>query len=279
MRNKKGGKKQHNYALIIFGLVLSILFILVVSTVGRKEFGSSHKFLLEIIGPAQSVIARATTFFSAMTDDYTALINVREENRQLKDELQKAWKQNIEYREAAATNEGLKRLLQFKEALPVPTLSAQIIGKDPSIWFRTVIVDQGSNDGVLKGMPVATSTGIVGQVLGTSPSYAKILLATDPNSAIDVMLQRTRTRGILKGQGNGLYELHYVLKNEDVVLGDLVVTSEQGGIFPQGLSVGTVSRIYKDQRGMFREIDVEPTTDFSKLENVLIIMKKNTLTP
>ncbi len=275
MRKQQGGQRPGQYRVLLYGALLTLILILIVSTVGRQEFGPSHKFSLEMIGPLQSMVSRATDFSRELWQDYYALLDVRDENKRLRVQLQEARERNNRYREAAATNEGLRRLLHFRESLPLPTLTARIIGKDPSLWFRTIIIDRGSNDGLEKGMPAATAEGIVGEVLGTSPDYAKILLATDPNSAIDVMLQRTRTRGILKGQGSDRYRLHYVMKNADVVTGDRVVTSELGGIFPQGLLVGTVSKVYQDRRSMFQEIEVKPATDFSRLENVIIIMKKN----
>lgn len=266
--------RRHVNRLLLYGAILTLILILAVSTVGRQEFGASHKFSLEVVGSLQAALARVTGFGRELWQDYTALVNVREENERLRAELAQARELNNTFREAAATNEGLRRLLQFKESLPLPTLTARIVGKDPGLWFRTVIVDRGSGDGVRKGMPVATDQGIVGQVLDTSPNYAKILFATDPNSAFDVIVQRTRTPGILAGQGSDRYRLNYVMKNADVVKGDRVVTSELGGIFPQGLLVGTVVLVHQEPRGMFQEIEVTPAIDFTRLENVIIIMKE-----
>ena len=278
IRKKQGGGSRKVRFFLLLGSLLTALLILIVSTVGNQEFGPSHKFFLELLGPAQSVMMQLSAYGRGRVEDFASLIGVREENKRLREQLKEARELNNEYREAVATNIRLRKQLEFKESLPLPTLTARIIGKDPSLWFRTIIVDRGSSDGIEKGMPVATDEGIVGQVLTTSPNYAKVLLATDPNSAIDVLLQRTRIRGILKGMGANSYQLHYVLKNADVVKGDRIVTSELGGAFPQGLLVGTVSKVIADQRGMFQEIEVAPATDFSLLENVIIIMKRTSLT-
>ena len=148
-------------------------------------------------------------------------------------------------REALATNTRLRKLLDFKESTDLPMLAARIVGKDPSLWFRTVVVDRGSSDGVIKGMPVVNGDGVVGQIFTVSPNYAKVLLAIAPSSAIDVLLQKSRVRGILKGTGSLTYKLDYVLKTVDVQEGDHVVTAGYGGLFPTGMPVGVVSKVVR----------------------------------
>lgn len=245
---------------------------------GSKEFTAPHKFGLEIIGPLQTAVTKITNYTGSIWKNYIALVHVRQENEQLRMELQQYKAANIEYREARATNMRLQKLLELKESLPPPTLTAEIIGQDPSLWFRTLTINRGSSDGVQKGMPVVTVEGVVGQVLTSSPNYSKVLLATDPNSAIDVLTQRTRVQGIVKGLGRDAYALNYVLKSALVDEGDFILTSGLGGVFPKGLIVGTVSKVKKTRRGMFQEIEVKPAVDFTQLEHLIIIMKKYSLT-
>ena len=263
---------------LLFGCLLTAIFILFISMAGRKEFTAPHKLGLEVIGPFQTVISNVSNYVSGFWGKYIGLINVRQENEQLRQELLKYKAANIEYREAVATNVRLQKLLELKESLPPPTMTAEIIGKDPSLWFRTLTINRGSSDGVQKGMPVVTVEGVVGQVLTSSPNYSKVLLATDPNSAIDIITQKTRVQGIVKGLGREAFALHYVLKSAVVENGDYVLTSGLGGVFPKGLMVGTVSDIKKSRRGMFQDIEIEPAVDFSQLEYLIIIMKKYSLT-
>jgi rod shape-determining protein MreC len=245
---------------------------------GRKEFTAPHKFGLEIIGPLQTAVAKVSNYGSSFWSNYLALLHVREENEQLRQELQQYKAANVQYREAVATNMRLQKLLELKESLPPPTLTAEIVGKDPSLWFRTFTINRGSSDGVQKGMPVVTVEGVVGQVLTSSPNYSKVLLATDPNSAIDVITQKTRVQGIVKGLGRDAFALHYVLKSAVVEKGDFMLTSGLGGVFPKGLMVGTVSEVRKSPRGMFQDIEIQPAVDFTQLEHLIIIMKKYSLT-
>ena len=174
-----------------------------------------------------------------------------------------------QYREAYARNRYLENELKFKKEENFPSLTARVVGKDPSFWFQTLIVDRGKNDGVAEGMVARTSLGVVGQVIQISDNYAKILLTNAPSSAIDAMIQKNRVRGILKGAADKGYVLYYVLKNADVVVGDRVVTGI-GGVFRSGIPLGTVSAVRSKRRGMFQEIEVAPIVDFGQLEMVFI---------
>ncbi len=278
MMRKRGKRAGQLRFFLLFGCLLTAILILIISMAGRKEFTAPHKFGLEVIGPFQTAISKFSNYTGGFWEKYIALLHVREENKQLKQELLQYKTANVEYREAVATNVRLQKLLELKESLPPPTLTAEIVGKDPSLWFRTLTINRGSSDGVQKGMPVVTVEGVVGQVLTSSPNYSKVLLATDPNSAIDVTTQKTRVHGIVKGLGREAFGLHYVLKSAEVEKGDYVLTSGFGGVFPKGLMLGTVSDIKKSRRGMFQNIEIEPAVDFSQLEHLIIIMKKYSLT-
>jgi len=273
---KRGKKARQLKVFFLFGLVLTLVLMLIVTAVGRQEFNAPHKLALEIIGFVQSGVAKCTGYVQSIGRGYRELINVREENRRLREELKKYKAAMATYQEAVATNVRLAKLLELKEGLPPPTITARIIGKDPSQWFKTIIIDRGSSDGVERGMPVVTVEGIVGQVMNTSPHYAKVLLANDPNSAVDALVQKNRVQGIIKGDGKG-FILYYVLRNNEVHQGDVIVTSGLGGVFPKGLPIGTVTKVIKTRRGMFQKIEVEPAVDFSQLEYVIIVMKKSSL--
>ncbi|MEN8231465.1 MAG: rod shape-determining protein MreC [Thermodesulfobacteriota bacterium] len=278
MIRKRGKRSRQMRFFLLLGCLLTAILILTISMAGRKEFTSLHKFGLEVIGPVQSAISKASNYAGGFRKKYVDLLRVREENEQLRQELFQYRAANIEYREALATNARLQKLLDLKESLPPPTLTAEIVGKDPSLWFRTFTINRGSSDGVQKGMPVVTVEGVVGQVLTSSPNYSKVLLATDPNSAVDVITQKTRVHGIVKGLGHDAFSLNYVLKSAVVEKEDFVLTSGLGGVFPKGLMVGTVSEITKSRRGMFQKIEIMPAVDFSQLEHLIIIMKKDSLT-
>ncbi|HSH14083.1 MAG TPA: rod shape-determining protein MreC, partial [Desulfurivibrionaceae bacterium] len=199
-RNKRSRPAKKFIVLAAFALVCAGLLS---SSIGRSEFSAPHKLILEILGTAQSGLSGLTGVGGSFFGDYVALWGVRDENARLREEIKKYQVVNIKYREAMATNVRLEMLLGLKETLPPPTLTALTQGRDPSLWFKTITINRGSADGVSKGMPVLTVEGVVGQVIDGGPHSAKVLLANDPNSAIEVLLQESRVQGILKGTGTG----------------------------------------------------------------------------
>ena len=283
MRKKLTRKKSDRYRLLRFvflaGLLLTLTLIFLVSTLGSQRFGSLHKLVIETVGPVQKLFAAGGASIGNFKREYLDIlqdvIKVREENKRLLKQLQETEAILNRSREAMATNASLRRLLEFKNNLARPSVGATVIGKDPSTWFRSVIIDQGANRGIVKGNAVVNSDGVVGQIFTASPNYAKVLLAIAPSSAIDVMLQQSRVRGMLKGNGTLTYRLEYILKTVEVAEGEHVVTAGYGGVFPTGVPVGVGSRIVRKPRGMFHEIEVTPSVDYQKLEHLTVIEQQD----
>ena len=283
MRKKLTRKKSDRYRLLRFvflaGLLLTLTLIFLVSTLGSQRFGSLHKLVIETVGPVQKLFAAGGASIGNFKREYLDIlqdvIKVREENKRLLKQLQETEAILNRSREAMATNASLRRLLEFKNNLARPSVGATVIGKDPSTWFRSVIIDQGANRGIVKGNAVVNSDGVVGQIFTASPNYAKVLLAIAPSSAIDVMLQQSRVRGMLKGNGTLTYRLEYILKTVEVAEGEHVVTAGYGGVFPTGVPVGVVSRIVRKPRGMFHEIEVTPAVDYQTLEHLMVIERQD----
>jgi len=270
VRNKRNDRKKrvgfrYTRLFLLLSLFVVLLLLLLGSATGGR-FGFFHQLTLESMGPLQGVFSNVSHSIVRFKDKYITLLNLQEENDQLRRELDTYHAQLDEYREAYSRNRFLETELAFKKQVSFPALMARVVGKDPSFWFQTVIVDRGENDGVVTGMVARNSRGVVGQVVQVSDNYSKILLANAPSSAIDAIVQKNRVRGILKGAGEKGYILQYVLKNGAVEEGDAIVTAGIGGVFPPGITLGTVSKVYSKRRGMFLEIEVEPAVDFSRLE-------------
>jgi rod shape-determining protein MreC len=208
---------------------------------------------------------------------YFALINVREENEALKRENDLLRMEAARYREAAAASRRIQDLFHFKERIPWPVTEAQVIGRDPSGWFESVIINKGKGAGLTMNMPVVDANGVVGRLVSVSPNYSKVLLIIDQNSAVDSLVQRSREKGIVKGLTSSLCKLDYVVKAGDVAVGDRVVTSGMDRVFPKGLPVGEVVDVEDTAWEFFRSVKVKPMVDFSKLEDVLVIMREDPL--
>jgi rod shape-determining protein MreC len=173
--------------------------------------------------------------------------------------------------EAQATNSRLKQLLDFRGHLSGTAVTASIIANSASSWFQSCLLDKGSADGVRKGMAVVTPLGVVGQVVSVTPRTAKVLLLTDPNSGIDVLVQRTRARGIVSGSLENGTVLKYVKRSEDIQEGDRLITSGTDGVFPKGMMVGTVIKVMKQHIGLFQFVEVLPAVQPARVEDVLVV--------
>jgi len=133
------------------------------------------------------------------------------------------------------------------------------------------LINKGSAHGLKIGMPVMATPGLIGRLIDVSWHVSKVLLLIDENNNIGAILQRTRTQGIVSGAGAHGCILKYIYKNQDIKEGDPVISSGMGGIFPKGLLIGKVSRVQKQDAGLFLKIDVAPFADFAKLEEVLVL--------
>ncbi|MFW8601209.1 rod shape-determining protein MreC [Desulfobacterota bacterium M19] len=270
MRRKKKPSQPVKLVLIIAVLIPLILYVALTS-IGRQEFNMPHRLALEVMGPVQGTFTKSMSFVSSIWRHYISLTEVAVDNDRLRREIDKYRQKNAEFREAAALNGQLQKLLDLDKRLKLPTVTARIVGRDPSLWFKTLIIDKGSTSGISAGMAAVTPDGVAGQVINTSPHYAKIMAATDPNSAIDAIVQNNRLQGIIKGDGRN-YRLRYVLKNSVVKINDTIITSGMGGVFPKGLVIGTVSNFLRARRGMFLQIKVKPSVNFHHLEYLTIIL-------
>ena len=253
------------------------LFLLSSNWGKKRSWNPAEQIIVEIVAPPQKVIQQTIHITKGVWLKYFGLINVRDENRQLKKETDALRMENNQYRELLTTNKRLQNLFQFKETINYPVLAVQVIGSDPTGWFKSVIIDQGAKSGLKVNMAVVNASGVVGRLVSVSPKYAKVLLIIDQNSAVDCIIQRSREKSILKGFTSKICKLDYVVKTSDVVVGDKVITSGMGRVFPKGLPVGEVIGVGSRPGELFKDIKVRPIVDFSKLEELLVILKEDPL--
>jgi len=166
----------------------------------------------------------------------------------------------------------LKKILSLDETILYSTVAARVISNERSSLFKTIIIEKGTDDGLSEGLPVITQQGIVGRIIESSWNVSRVLLVTDYNSNIDALVQGSRAQGILQGGGPQLSRLKYVQRTDEVKTGDTVVTSGLGGVFPKGLVLGTIATAEKRETGLFQHVEVMPAVDFTRLEEVLVII-------
>ncbi len=251
-----------------------VLLLLSSSSGQRSPWSPVGQFVVEITSPLQNFLKKNTDAVEDFWLNYFYLINTRQENTQLRTTVATLKMENSRYRELLTTHERLRELLQFKQTTSRPVLAAQVVGLDPSGWFKSVIINKGKKSGLNVNMPVVDANGIIGKIVSLSPNYAKVLLIIDQNSAVDCLVQRSRDRGMVKGLSSEICKLNYVVKSSDVETGDIVITSGLGGIFPKGIPVGEVMQIEDFSGKLFKDIEIRPAVNFSKLEEVLVILKE-----
>ena len=256
-------------------IIGSVLFLLSSNSDLGPTWNPAEQVVIEITAPFQKLIKQTTKSTEELWLNYFRLVDVNHENTQLKNEIHVLKMANSRYRELLATQESLEKLLQFKQTINRPVLAAQVIGLDPTGWFKSVIIDKGKWAGLRIDMPVVNAFGVVGRVVSVSSNYAKVLLIIDQNSAVDCLVQRSRDRGMLKGLMSEVCELDYVAKSNDITVGDIVVTSGLGGVFPKGLPVGRILDVKEISGELFKDIKIRTAVDFSKLEEVLVILEES----
>jgi len=204
---------------------------------------------------------------------YVGLRGVREANLRLNAEISDLRLDLQEQRALANQTRSLERLLELRETVALPTLSARVIAVDSTPYFRTLIVDRGRDNGVRTDLAVIASAGVVGRVVGDpGPRAAQVQLLIDRNAAAGALVERTRTSGVVVGTDDpALLVMEYVSNLEDVRVGDEIVTSGIDGIYPKGFRIGKVTNV-EEGVGLYQLIHVEPIVKFSQLEDVLVVL-------
>jgi rod shape-determining protein MreC len=210
---------------------------------------------------------------SNLWHNYFYLRGVRAENRQLKEQIEDMRLEQVRLREDAAQAHRLQNLLSFKEQFISRTVAAQVVGSSGSDLSRTVYIDKGENAGLKRDMAVITADGVVGKVMLVYPAVAQVLLINDQTSGVGVILEKSRLQGVLRGTSDGEVVLERVMSDEQVPVGETVLTSGGDQIFPKGLPVGTITKVGNGKE-LFLNIKVKPSANISRLEEVLVLTEK-----
>ena len=226
---------------------------------------------VDAVTPLERAIVGFQNGVRGIWGNYFYLRGVRQENRELKQKIEQLEIERVRLTEDAEQAHRLQTLLGFKEQFIAKTVAAQVIGSSGSEQSRSIYIDKGSRDGIRPDMAVITADGIVGKVLrGVQNHVSSVLLINDQTSGVGAILEKSRLQGVLRGTPAGEVVLEKVMTDESVQPGESVLTSGGDRIFPKGLKVGTVTKVSPGPE-LFLNIRVKPTTDLSRLEEVLVI--------
>ncbi len=262
--------------VVVASLVVAPFFFLRASLRHPDQLTGLDRGVLRLSGLLELGIARVTRGAVSIWGDYIWLQDTRRQNADLKAENAQLRASLHESERAAVENVELRRLVQLKRSVEAESVSAQVVAKDFSPFFRVVriVIDRGVPD-LRSHMPVIGTDGVVGSVLRVSGDTADVQLAVDAAFGVDVEDERTHARGFVRGTGDvARYaaKVEMVDARDDVTVGDLLVTSGKGRWFPRGLPVARVTKVVRREIGREQEVEAEPTVDFSRLEHVLVLL-------
>lgn len=263
-----------NYRTVIFVGAVIFAALILLSYSLKYDSGTSFvkKLVLEAASPVQKFFNTSIGGVENAWMRYVHLVGLEEDNRNLKNKIAGLQAELILYKEGYQEAQRLKKLLSLQDDHQSNFMSARVIGKEQAALSKTLWINKGSAHGLTPGMPVLVPPGLIGRLTDVSWHSSKVLLLIDENSNVDVLIQRTRVQGIVRGAGSRGCVVRYISKIQDVKEGDVVVTSGMSNIFPKGLLIGKVSHVDRMDVGLFLQIRVAPFADFATLEEVLVLL-------
>ncbi len=262
-------------------LLFTATFLLVVSfqlmslSLRNKAIASyGARTIDKIILPLEKGYYELSQTFKFYWKHYLWLVNIESENNELVNRVKFLEAQNTRLNEIDLENQRLKTVLNFREFSGYQGTVARVIARDPSNWVKTVTINKGSADGLRVGMAVVDGNAILGQTVTVNSNSARVLLITDNSSAIASIAQSSRAQGITEGILNpAVLKLRYALKVKelDINIGERILASGIDGVFPKGALVGVVSQVDNSSDDLFQEVEITPSVDISRLEDVFVI--------
>jgi rod shape-determining protein MreC len=268
-------KRYRDIALVI--ILLAVPFFFLRANMRRPEETSFiDRTLLTLSAPIEYTFSALARGISSLVAEYVYLVDVKRDNNRLVYKSSRLQAKLGQLSAMEAENRRLRRLLGLRDRVGSESVSALVISKDTTEYFRVarVTLDTAA-PGIRPNMPVLSPEGVVGKVLRVAGESVQVQLAVDSGFGADVVVERTKARGFVRGGGDNeryLVRVEYVQSTDTISEGDILVTSGFGCRFPKGLPVARVTKVVKRDFGMYQSVEAEPVVDFSRLEEVLIVM-------
>ncbi len=261
-------------AIPVKGMLQRFAFLsLVLAAFGLLLLGRAETVLVErlrtsltdVVAPVLDVLSRPVATVGGLVDDVRELVALRAENARLRGEVERAGAWHTVARRLEAENRALRDMLRFTSGPRMGFISARVIADGGGPFVRSVLLNAGARDGVKKGRAAVNGAGLVGRVSEAGHRSARVLLLTDMNSRIPVVVESTRLRAILAGDNSDRPLMVFLPEDAEVAPGERIVTSGHGGALPPGLPVGTVASAHDGS------VRVKPFVDWDRLEYVRVI--------
>lgn len=271
-----GFYKRYRDTFLVVLLLAVPFFFLRASIRNPEDLNAVDRVLVHVASPIQSLAATLARSVSGVVGEYVYLVDVGRDNNRLSRQVAQLEQEVRELAEVKRENDRLRALLGLRESVPVETASAAVTTKTPTDFFKVanIVLDTGEV-AIQENMPVIAPDGAVGLVKRVAGSSAAVLLVADSGFGVDVFAPRTQARGYVRGTGDEssyMVKVEYAQRSDEVNVGDLFVTSGKGCRFPKGIPVARVTRVVKRDFGEYQEVLAEPTVDFSRLDEVLVVV-------
>lgn len=267
--------RQKEIRLTVILIGFSVFLIILDNFYGMLRFKS---VIRNLFVAEQELCAKVSSYLRKYGVGLSKLSKLEDENKKLKEKISHFSKEKESWQQILIENERLRNIINYKKRLPQKTILAKVTGLDPSNLFKVITINKGSKEGLFVDMEVVTFVGdkeeLVGKTIEVGKYASQVLLLLDQNSEVGVYIKRIGVNAVLAGN-NQCYKLNYVENDVDVQIGDEILTSGKGGIFTKGILVGRVSKIRKKELDLFYDIEVTPTLDLNKFEEVLVVVNKN----
>ncbi len=262
--------------LVLSGLTLALLGLLVAGLVTGRLATAGEVFRWLVL-PAEAWLSRQGAWLHRQLRFPEDVTSLREENERLRRELERLQVDQIRFTEIELENRRLRALLRFAEAHPYydvrgASVVGMVIGRDPARVVDRLILNVGEQDGIRPGMPVVTETGLVGHIVQVHKTTSVVMPITAAESAVNAIIQASRQTGVVRGQGTDTLVMDYIPLDAAVQVGDLVLTSGLGAIYPPKILIGQVVAVERHDYDMFQRARIRPTVPFRQLEQVLILV-------
>jgi rod shape-determining protein MreC len=262
---------RHRDGLLL--VVLIVLSLIVISRQVRDPTGMTYfrRTVITVISPFQVALNTVVGGINGFWNDYLFLVDTNSENELLRQEVNRLRSEIQEVREELYRAGRLEDFAAYRRETGLMGMAARVIGESPDPWVKTIVVNRGIEEGVQRGMPVVVPDGLVGRVMAVAPHSSIVRLVIDRSSRVPVFVRRSRARAVLEGENSGTCQLKYLDRTEDVLEGDIVITSGLAGVYPRGIEIGTITQVLKKNYGLYQYSKMLPKAAFTRLEDVLII--------
>ena len=246
-------------------LILAAFGIMLLSKAETIVVEKVSTVVVDVFAPIMDVLSRPAAAVNDAVKTVRGLADLRDENIRLARENERLLVWQEAARRLASQNQALQSLLDFKPGPNLQSIATRVIADSGGAFVRSIVVNAGDRDGVRKGQAAVSGAGLAGRVTTAGYRSARILLITDINSRVPILIESSRDRAILSGDNSGMPRLTFLPANASIKAGDRVVTSGHGGVFPPGLQIG---QVVPSGDGVMR---VKPNVSFDQLEFVRLI--------